>query len=333
MGRDISLFSGYNQKENRTTNYCLLLLKQIFEESPKLFANAIENMGCIGIGSIVGVQFRQQERRGGSVPDGLIVQSPFSIFFETKNTDWFYWDQIYRHLSELRQVPGHKILIALANMEEQDTAKFDEFQSRILQEFDDAILFVPLSFEQFIDSIEAVDLPLRLRGLAEELRTYLDIQNLLPNWTKVLDVVNCVTTMHEVDAGVYLCPARAGSYWHSRAKFFGPYRRKAVDRICEILGMVDVVGRGEIVVHYNNGPLSEGDLKEMAFDFVVKFRPFALDQGVRAILLGDPTETHFEKDSKGGMRGTKRFFEVGEGSAPEIARRLKGKTWSEIRGS
>jgi len=33
MTRAISLFSGYSQGENRTTNYCLLLLKMLYEEN------------------------------------------------------------------------------------------------------------------------------------------------------------------------------------------------------------------------------------------------------------------------------------------------------------
>lgn len=35
MSEGISLFSGYNQKENRHTNYCLLMLKLLYEEIPK----------------------------------------------------------------------------------------------------------------------------------------------------------------------------------------------------------------------------------------------------------------------------------------------------------
>ena len=38
MGKTISLFSGYSQKENRTTNYCLLALRMIYEENPKFLS-------------------------------------------------------------------------------------------------------------------------------------------------------------------------------------------------------------------------------------------------------------------------------------------------------
>ncbi|MBK6515728.1 MAG: hypothetical protein IPG04_16920 [Polyangiaceae bacterium] len=34
MGSDITLFSGYSQRENRTTNYCLLVLRMLYEENP-----------------------------------------------------------------------------------------------------------------------------------------------------------------------------------------------------------------------------------------------------------------------------------------------------------
>jgi hypothetical protein len=35
MARAVSLFSGYSQKENRVTNYTLLVLKMLYEENPK----------------------------------------------------------------------------------------------------------------------------------------------------------------------------------------------------------------------------------------------------------------------------------------------------------
>src|SRR5437667_8927363 len=61
MSAEISLFSGYSQKENRTTNYCLLVLKMLYEENPKFLA---EVLGALfddeGIAARVGVKFQQQ---------------------------------------------------------------------------------------------------------------------------------------------------------------------------------------------------------------------------------------------------------------------------------
>jgi hypothetical protein len=41
MSRDITLFSGYSQKENRTTNYCLLVLEMLYEENPKFLGEVL----------------------------------------------------------------------------------------------------------------------------------------------------------------------------------------------------------------------------------------------------------------------------------------------------
>ena len=44
MSRPINLFSGYSQRENRTTNYCLLLLKMLYEENPKFLAEVMSTL-------------------------------------------------------------------------------------------------------------------------------------------------------------------------------------------------------------------------------------------------------------------------------------------------
>ncbi|MGB3544158.1 MAG: hypothetical protein WBA11_14665, partial [Rubrivirga sp.] len=92
-GRPITLFSGYDQKENRVTNYAILLLRMLYQESPAYLDEALADLtGGLtrdGDEGWVGVQFRQQDRRTTSVPDAVIFQRPFTLFVETKNTDWF----------------------------------------------------------------------------------------------------------------------------------------------------------------------------------------------------------------------------------------------------
>lgn len=80
MAREISLFSGYSQKENRTTNYCLLILKMIYEENPKFLGEVLSNLVDEDLGNLVGVRFQQQKNRKSSVPDGLIFQKPFTVY-------------------------------------------------------------------------------------------------------------------------------------------------------------------------------------------------------------------------------------------------------------
>jgi hypothetical protein len=125
VSRPISLFSGYSQRENRTTNYCLLLLKMLYEENPKFLAEVMSTLVGEDLGDRIGVSFRQQQAKGSSVPDGLILQPAFTIYIETKNWDWFYDGQLENHLAGLdKESPGLKVLIALANLETTDRDRF-----------------------------------------------------------------------------------------------------------------------------------------------------------------------------------------------------------------
>src|SRR5882757_8838115 len=106
MSKPITLFSGYAQKENRTTNYCLLVLRMLYEENPKFLGEVLSNVINEELADVVGVQFRQQTRKKGSVPDGLMLQRAFAIYIETKNFDWFYDAQLEQHLEALDAEAG-----------------------------------------------------------------------------------------------------------------------------------------------------------------------------------------------------------------------------------
>lgn len=333
MGREISLFSGYDQKENRTTNYCLLMLRQVYEESPRLLATVLKELIGDDVGQRVGVQFRQQERAGGSIPDGLIAQAGFMIFVETKNSDWFYWEQIERHLHGLSSAgEGLKVLIALSNFQDRDDAKFERFRQQVSDQFGAELLFAAVSFEDLLAALELTHLPPLLQSSLADFRGYLEGQGLLANWRRKLEVVNCVSTMHEIEKGAYLCPARGGSYSHARARFFGPYRWKTVDRVAEIEAVADVFAEDEqCQILWNNTSTNDTDLLQRAKSLVQEFRPDNLAEGVRVFLLGPAHSTNFAKDSKHGLRGTKVYFDVPEMEPQELAVYLNGKCWGDLR--
>jgi hypothetical protein len=94
MGMPVTLFSGYGQKENRTTNYCLLILKMLYEENPNYLAEFLTTLVGEDLGNDVGVKFLQQQKKVHAVPDGLVIQRPFTIYIETKHFDWFYDSQL-----------------------------------------------------------------------------------------------------------------------------------------------------------------------------------------------------------------------------------------------
>lgn len=242
VGQRVSLFSGYEQGENRTTNYCVLLLQMLYAESPGLLGDFLSNLVGDEIGSRVGVQFLQQTRKGSSVPDGLIFQDAFHIYIETKRFDWFYDSQLENHLDNLNnESTGLKVLLALSNYESDISARFSQIENLCKTKYSGAITFRAASFEEFLSSIPWDSLSRSLRDVAMDFRNYLDSQGLLPRWRDLLDVVNCVQIPGDIqEHNVYMCPVAGGAYNHSRCRYFGMYGNKRVGKVALIRALVDV---------------------------------------------------------------------------------------------
>lgn len=333
MSRPISLFSGYSQRENRTTNYCLLLLKMLYEENPKFLAEVMTTLVGEDLGERIGVNFRQQERKSSSVPDGLIIQPAFTIYIETKNSDWFYHEQLAKHLAALNEEsPGLKVLIALTNFETSDREKFAPVRKLCAEHYKGLIVFESVSFEDFVLAMEHPRLPKNLADVVSDFRAYLDEENLLPSWERLLDVVNCAGIPDDVLVGnVYMCPATGGAYNHQRAKYFGMYRNKTIEKIAHIEAVVDLESEGQSTVKWQNVSRNKDDLKTAAQEKVKGLRPD--DFPTRVFLLGPLFGTNCQKDSAGGMFGSKQYFDVGflkADGAEQLALKLFGMTWSEV---
>lgn len=332
MGRSISLFSGYSQRENRTTNYCLLVLKLLYEASPKHLADTLSTLfGDEKFGSLVGVNFTQQEKKKGSVPDALITQSSFSIFVETKEGSVFDLQQLENHLAGLvRQPAGVKVLLALGTFEgKEDRAKLDPIREKSKAA---EVHFLAASFQDFYDALLVDQLPRDLKDTVEEFRSYLDEEELLPTWQWQLDAVNCAGLPEEVLVdGVYICPTQGGAYTHRRCRYFGMYRNKMVEQVAEIRAVVDVDEMDAAVLWRNDLSLTDADAIDLARKMVIKLRetfPW------RVFLLGDRHPTQFIKDSPGPLQSSKTYFDLSvlkvDGAAA-VAAALSEKRWSGFR--
>ena len=241
MGRPVSLFSGYSQKENRVTNYSLLILKMLYEENPKYLGEVLGALIGEDISTHVGVSFHQQEFQRSSVPDGLIRQSAFTVFVETKNYDWFYDEQLENHLAALNEELGLKVLLALGNFESENPERFSRVRSICRERYRNSIAFQAVTFEDLINKISYPGLAQELLTAIADFAEFLNEQNLLPAWRDWLDVVNCAGIPEDVtEGGVYMCPAQGGAYNHDRCRFFGMYRNKRVELVAEIEAVVDV---------------------------------------------------------------------------------------------
>ena len=349
MGRDISLFSDFHQGENRITNYCGLILKMIYQESPVAFQETIVNLlGDSNTGFDVLPVFHQQEKKSNSktaksIPDLILRQSSFNIYFEVKTTDWFYEDQVNRHLNNLIgefKNADNKILFLLTSEFNNDIRERLK-ESFLTAEKTNTILQI-ITFEDFITSVkEASDKYIEkgsyVNSAIPEFEEFLDRSWLLPSWKHTIDVTPCGATINEIENGMYICPATNGAYNHTRAKFFGAYWDKSIRYISEISGIVIAQkaenGRISFSVQWSN--IDDPDAKnrlesdaEKRFHEVEQWRKDELDKtNLRIFILDNTIKTNIEKRSKGGIRRNIYWYDIVSETVKELSSELKNKDW------
>ncbi|NES02661.1 MAG: hypothetical protein F6K22_07270 [Okeania sp. SIO2F4] len=83
MSRNIRLFPSYSQRENQTTNHCLLILKMLYEENPKFLSEVLSKLLGESLSGKIEVKFTQQ----GNHSAISIQHSAFGIFVKNKATN------------------------------------------------------------------------------------------------------------------------------------------------------------------------------------------------------------------------------------------------------
>ncbi|MES2656175.1 MAG: hypothetical protein V4620_11340 [Bacteroidota bacterium] len=334
MGREISIFADYHQKENSLTNYCGLLMKLLYEDSPRRFEELLATLVKTDSNIIIGPTFTQQTKTAKSIPDLAITQKSFSVFFETKTTNWFYEDQINRHIGGFNQTADDKILFLLSNFDEDNLD--EHFKKEIAKAKKSEIILQPLTFEDFVGSLEQVCNSEYLKTLLEEFKIYLDRNGLLPKWKSLLDVVSCSGTLQEINQGVYMCPDTGGAYSHRRAKYFGAYASKKVADIFEITAIVVIeknLGEGKIkwknVSAKNDTLINDAKTK-------LQMWQWRIDENksvpLQVFLLDKRETTKFVKATSGGMLQSKKYFwDIATDckTSKELADKLRNKKWSD----
>lgn len=337
MGRQISIFTDYHKQENSLSNYCGLLMKLLYEESPRLFEELLTTLVKDKTDVIVTPTFTQQTKTEKSIPDLAINQRSFSVFFETKLTNWFYERQIYDHIDGFNKTTDTKILFLLSNFEHDNLEEY--FKLEIDKAKQNDIILHPLTFEEFVDSLGEVCNSEYLKNLLEEFKIYLDINGHLPKWKYLLDVVNSGKTMNEIfEQNVYMCPDTGGPYNHQKAKYFGPYSNKVVAFIFEIRAIV-VIDRnlGEATIKWKNDSDAKDDQLKREARNKLQIWQWRIDENksvpVQVFLLDKREPTKFIKDSSGGMFASKKYFRdiaIDCNNSKELAKKLLNKNWSDF---
>ena len=152
----IHYFQRYHAKENVATANTMLLLSRLYQYSTDKFFRFL-NSWAFPEGFESEIVFQLQEKNDKSVLDATITQDSFKIAVETKLSDWFYTDQLERHLSSFKN-EKQKVLLTLAP-EYMETEKRKMFESRLAaynESQETPIRHVNTTFEELVNRIQEV---------------------------------------------------------------------------------------------------------------------------------------------------------------------------------
>lgn len=108
----IHYFQRYHAKENVATANTMLLLSRLYQYSSDKFFRFLKSE-FFSDSFQPEIVFNLQEKSVDSIPDATITQESFKIVVETKMSDWFYSEQLMRHLNSFGD-EKYKVMITLA---------------------------------------------------------------------------------------------------------------------------------------------------------------------------------------------------------------------------
>jgi hypothetical protein len=245
----VSHFDRYSQRENQVTNNVLLVLRHLYQTAPGKLERVLRDLvGQEAIG--IGLKFTQQTRGAASVPDGMIAQTPFRLYIETKLVPTFDLRQLNNHIESIAAARkanpalGEAFLLGLAT-ETMDTGAKAKVMERALAQ---GVIFAQATFADLLDRLREVCAPhdVALAAVLDDFADYLDGQKLLDRGDDQMLVAACGNTFAE--------NARFGVYYHevdkprrSSSAFFGAYRNWHVG----LVGRIDAV----LVCGYQDGKI------------------------------------------------------------------------------
>lgn len=150
----IHYFQRYYQKENVATANTMLLLSRLYSYSSDKFFRFLKSE-YFSDSFEPEIVFTLQERSEKSVPDATISQEGFRIVVETKLSDWFYSDQLMRHLQSFGD-EKNKVMITLApeRMAEDKLVKFEKQLKEYNATQKYPVIHINTTFEELANAIQ-----------------------------------------------------------------------------------------------------------------------------------------------------------------------------------
>ena len=335
----IHYFQRYHEKENVATANTMLLLSRLYSYSSDKFFRFLKSE-YFADSFEPELVFTLQEKSVDSIPDATITQEGFKIVVETKLTDWFYSDQLMRHLKSFGD-EKNKIMITLASelMAEEKLADFE----KQLKEYNETqtypVIHINTTFEMMANAIGDVidDRDYEIQEVLEYYLNYFYKDFLIPvsdSWKYLRMQLAGTTIDFNISNNIYYDNSGRGFRAHD---YLGLYKQKSVRAIGKICARITAV-ETETGVKYTP---EFGELTEERKQMIAKAMADGDSHGYdlrtvehRYFFVEQFYETDFKKISSGGSMGT-RIFDLsallGSDEIPEVeqlAELLKDKSWT-----
>lgn len=335
----IHYFQRYHEKENVATANTMLMLSRLYSYSSDKFFRFLKSE-YFADSFEPELIFTLQEKSVDSIPDATITQEGFKIVVETKLTDWFYSEQLMRHLKSFSD-EKNKIMITLAS-EPMAEGKLADFEKQ-LKEYNATqvhpVIHINTTFESMANAIMEVidDRDYEIQDVLDDYLNYCYTDGLIPvsdSWKYLRMQLAGTTFDFNTANGVYYDKAERGFRAHD---YLGLYKQKsvrAIGKVCARITAVETDNGVEYTPEY-------GELTEERKQLIVKSMCDGDSHGYdlrttehRYFFVEKFYETDFKKITPGGSMGT-RIFDLSQllgtddiPSIDDIAERLKNMTWS-----
>lgn len=333
----IHYFQRYHEKENVATANTMLLLSRLYSYSSDKFFRFLKSE-LFSDSFEPEIVFNLQEKSADSIPDATITQESFKIVVETKMSDWFYFDQLMRHLKSFGD-EKYKVMITLAP-ELMNPEKKKEFEA-YLKEYNASqlhpVMHVNTMFERIVDAIRDVidDRDYEMQEVLDDYLNYCYKDKLIvvsDSWKRMRVQLAGTTYGFNIRENLYYDSIDRGFSAHD---YLGLYKEKSVRAIGKIkaiitgitteTGLEYKVEFGELTDERQqqiNRAIEDG--KNYGYELIAT-RYFFVDKFY---------ETDFKKMTPRAPMGS-RIFDLTQiletenlPETQEIARLLNDRTWS-----
>lgn len=332
-------FQRYHGKENVATANTMLLLSRLYQYSSNKFFQLLKTEFKLEPFDPE-IVFKLQEKNGESVPDATITQESFKIIVETKLSDWFYKEQLLKHLNSFKD-EQYKVLITIAP-ELMEKNKKNEFEKE-LKIFNSKekynVIHINTTFEGLANAIQEVieDNDYEMQEVLDDYLEYCyhdDLITFSDSW-KIMRMQLAGTTIdYNIRKNIYYDNAERGFRAHD---YLGLYNKKSVRAVGKISAQITAVETdGALNYELERGELTS-ERKQKITDAVNVAKDFGYDiKSVkhRYFFVDKFYETDFKKTSLYAPMGT-RLFDLTDflgtdnlPSTKEIAEKLKTEIWT-----